>query len=69
MEAQEVQADLRIPFPCPLVVKGGSNLPKGQTPAGMFAYRLASRHWRVQVGVAGVREEGSVVRWDQQLCV
>ena len=29
VEAQGVQANFRIPFPCPLVVKGGSNLPEG----------------------------------------
>ena len=37
VEAQGVNADLRIPFPCPLVVKGGSNPPEGQTLVGMFA--------------------------------
>ena len=25
-----MQADLRIPFPFPLVIKGGSNLPEGK---------------------------------------
>ena len=38
-----MHANLRIPFPCPLVVKGGSNLPR-QTLMGMFAYRLVSGH-------------------------
>ena len=57
VEAQGVQVDLRIPFPCPLVIKGSCNLPEGQTLVGMFAYWLASGHWRVQ---AGVGEEGSV---------
>ena len=27
---------------------------------GMFAHRLASRHWRVQKGVTGIREDGTV---------
>ena len=51
-----MQADLCIRFPCPLVVKGGSNLPEGQTPVGMFAYRLVSGHWRVQTVVTGIGE-------------
>ena len=54
-----MQADLRIPFPCLFLIKGGSSLPKGQTLGGMFAYRLACRHWRVQAGVARMGEEGS----------
>ena len=28
---------------------GGSNLPEGQELVGMFAYRLVSGHWRVQI--------------------
>ena len=55
-----MRADLRIPFPCPLVIRGGSNLPEGQELVGMFAYRLVSGHWRVQTGVAGIGEEGTV---------
>ena len=77
LEAQGVRADLRIPFPCPLVVKGGSNLPEGQTLVGMFAYRTASVQWRVQAGLAGMEEGGtvtvamvipvaSVVGWEQR---
>ena len=78
VEAHGVQGDLRIPFPCPLLVKGGSNPPEGQTLVGMFAYRLVSGHWRVQTGVAGMGEgEGSltavmviplatVLGWDQR---
>ena len=58
VEAQGVQADLRTPFPCPLVIRGGSNMPEGQELVGMFAYRLVSGHWRVQTGVAGIGEEG-----------
>ena len=37
-------------FPCPLVIKGGSNVPEGQSLVGMFAYRLVSEHWRVHTG-------------------
>ena len=64
-----MQADLRIPFPCPLVIRGGSNLPKRQELVGMFAYRLVSGHWLV-LGVARMREEGTVTtvascRWPQ----
>ena len=44
VEAQGVQRDLRIPFPCALLVKGSSNLPEGQAIVGMFAYRLVSEH-------------------------
>ena len=69
--------DLRIPLPCPLVVKRGSNLAEGQTLEGMFAYRLANRHWRVQAGMARMGEEGTgtaatvlrlaaVVGWEQR---
>ena len=57
---QGVQADLRISFPSPLVIRGGSNLPDGQELVGMFAYWLVSGHWRVQTGVAGIGEEGMV---------
>ena len=60
MDAQGVQADLRISFPCPLVSRWGSNLPAGQKLVGMFAYRLVSGHWRVRTGVAGIAEEGTV---------
>ena len=61
VEAQGVQADLRIPFPRPLVIRGGgSNLPKGWDLVGMFACQLVSGHWRVQTGVAGIGEEGTV---------
>ena len=62
------------------MIKGGSNLPNGQTLVGMFAYRLASGPSRVQAGVARVGEEGSVtvamvfplasvVGWDQPTAV
>ena len=60
VEAHGVQAHLRIPFPCPLVIRGVSNLPAGQQMVGMFAYRLVSGQWRVQTGVAGIGEEGTV---------
>ena len=60
VEAHGVQADLRIPFPCPFVIRGGFNLPEGQELVGMFAYRLVSGHWRVQTGVVGIGEEGTV---------
>ena len=77
VKAQGVHADLRIPFPFPVVVKGGSSLPEGQTLVGMFAYRLARGHWRVQTGVTAIGEEGSmttatviplaaVVGWEQR---
>ena len=55
-----MQGTLRISFPCPIVVMGGSNLPEGQELVGMFAYRLVSEHWRVQTGVARSGEEGTV---------
>ena len=51
LEARGVQGTLRISFPCPNVVMGGSNLPEGQEVVGMFAYRLVSGHWRVQTGL------------------
>ena len=40
LESRVVQGTLRISFPCPIVVRGGANLPAGQEPVGMFAYRL-----------------------------
>ena len=47
VEAQGLQADLHIPFPCPLVIRGGSNLPTGQELLGMFAYTGGCRRgWR-----------------------
>ena len=55
-----MQGTLRISFPCPLVVMGGSNRPEGQELVGLFAYRLVSGHWRVQMGVARTGEEGTV---------
>ena len=55
-----MQADLRISYPCPIVIRGRSNLPGGQEPVGMFAYGLVSGHWRVQTGVAGIGEERTV---------
>ena len=60
LEARGVQGILRISFPCPIVVMGGSNLPEGQELVGMFAYRLVSGHWQVQTGVARIGEEGTV---------
>ena len=59
LEAPGVQADLRISFPCPIVITGGPNLPDGQELVGMFAYRLVSGHWWVQTGVARIGEEGT----------
>ena len=44
LEARGVQGALRISFPCPIVVTGGSHLPEGQELVGMFAYRLVSGH-------------------------
>ena len=60
LEARGVQGVLRISFPCPIVVMGGSNLSEGQEPVGMFAYWLVSGHWRVQTAVARNGEEGTV---------
>ena len=60
LESRGVQGTLRIPFPCPIVLRGGSNLPAGQELVGMFAYRLVSGHWRVQTGVSRIGEEGTV---------
>ena len=62
MESQGVQGTFRISFPCPIVVRGGANLPAGQELVGMFAYRLVSGHWRVQTGVSRIGEEGTVSR-------
>ena len=42
------------------MIRGGSNLPEGQELVDMFAYRLVSGHWRVQVRVAGIGEEQTV---------
>ena len=60
LESRGVQGTLRISFPCPIVLRGGSNLPAGQELVGMFAYRLVSGHWRVQTGVSGIGEGGMV---------
>ena len=60
LESRGVQGTLRISFPCPIVLRGGSNLPAGQELVGMFAYRLVSGHWRVQTGVSRIGEEGTV---------
>ena len=48
------------PSPAPLWSGGGANLPAGQEPVGIFAYRLVSGHWRVQTGVAWTGEVGTV---------
>ena len=60
LESRGVQGTVRISFPCPIVLQGGSNLPAGQELVGMFAYRLVSGHWRVQTGVSRIGEEGTV---------
>ena len=60
LESRGVQGTLRISFPCPIVVRGGSNLPAGQELVGMFAYRLVSGHWRLQTGVSRIGEAGTV---------
>ena len=60
LESRGVQGTLRISFPCPIVVRGGANLPAGQELVGMFAYRLVSGHWRVHTGVARTGEAGTV---------
>ena len=61
-QGKRVRADLRIPFPYPLVIRGGSKVPAGLELVGMFAYRLVSGHWKVQTGVARIGEEGTVTR-------
>ena len=60
LESRGVHGTLRISFPCPIVVRGGANLPAGQELVGMFAYQLASGHWRVRTGVARNGEAGTV---------
>ena len=60
LESRGVQGTFRISFPCPIVVRGGANLPTWQELVGMFAYRLVSGHWRVQTGVSRIGEEGMV---------
>ena len=62
LESRGVQGTLRISFPCPIVVTGGSNLPEGQELVGLFAYRLVkvSGHGRVQTGLSRIGEEGTV---------
>ena len=60
LESRGVQGTFRISFPCPIVVRGGANLPAGQELVGMFAYRPVSGHWRVQTGVSRFGEEGTV---------
>ena len=60
LESRGVQGTLRISFPRPIVVMGGSNLPEGHELVCLFAYRLVSDHWRVQTGVARIGEEGTV---------
>ena len=60
LESRGVQGTLRISFPCPIVVTGGSNPPEGKELVGLFAYRLVSWHWRVQTGVSRIGEEGTV---------
>ena len=60
LESRGVQGTFRISFPCPIVVRGGGNLPAGQELVGMFAYRLVSGHWRVQTGMARTGEAGMV---------
>ena len=44
VETQAVHADLRITFPCSVVIRGGTNMADGQELIGMFAYRLVSGH-------------------------
>ena len=58
-DAQGVQANLRISFPCTLVIGGGYDLPEAQELVGMFAYRLVGGHGGVHIGVARIRELGA----------
>ena len=44
LESRGVQGTLRVSFPCPIVLRGGGNVPAGQELVGMFAYRLVSGH-------------------------
>ena len=60
LESGGVHGTLRISFPCPIVVTGGSNLPEGQELVGLFAYRLVSGHWQVQTGMSRIEEQGTV---------
>ena len=60
LESWGVQRTFRISFPCPIVVRGGANVPAGQELVGMFAYRLVSGHWWVHTGVARTGEAGTV---------
>ena len=60
LESRGVQGTLRISFPCPIVVTGGSNLPEGRELVGLPAYRLVSRNLRVQTRVSRIGEEGMV---------
>ena len=60
LESRGVQGNFRISFPCPIVVRGGGNLPAGQELVGMSAYRVVSGHWRVHTGVSRIGEEGTV---------
>ena len=60
LDSWGVQGTLRISFPFPIVVTGGSNPPEGQELVGRFAYRLVSGHWRVLTGLSRIGEEGTV---------
>ena len=60
LESRGVHGTLRIHFPCPIVVTGGSNLPEGQELVGLFADGLVSGHRGVQTGVSRIGEEGTV---------
>ena len=58
LESRGVQGTLRISFPCPIVVRGGGNLPAGQELVGTFAYRLVSGHCRCRRGGRGSGRRG-----------
>ena len=60
LESRGLQGTFRISFPCPIVVRGGPNVPAGQELVGMLANRLVSGHWRVQTVVSRIGEEGTV---------
>ena len=57
-----MQGTLRISFPLPIVVMWGSNPPERHELVGLFAYRPVSGHWRVQMGLARIGEEGTVTK-------
>ena len=56
LESRGVQGTLRISFPCPIVLRGGSNLPAGQERVGMFC--LPACEWALAGADGGVGDRG-----------